>query len=107
MSAVFNKANVQIIHAVSGEDFFDCDNLFALTVVPNWCKPKLNYNFVSLIDDEPEGTNCIGRCWENLDPSELDAFVRTSVVNYYAEMYGEDDGGFIWEAIENLELHYL
>lgn len=108
MSTVFNKASVQIIHAISGEDFFDSDNLFALVVVPNWCVPHLNYNFISLIDDEPEGgTNCIGRCWENLDPSDLDAFVRESIIGFYADMYGEDDEGFIWEAIENLELRYL
>lgn len=107
MGNCFDKASVQIIHAISGEDFFYDDNLFALTVVPNWCEPQLNYNFISLIDDESEGTNCIGRCWENLDPSDLDAFVRESIAGFYADMYDEDDKDFIWEAIENLELHYL
>ena len=107
MSNHFDKAKVQVIHAISGDDFFDDDVLLALVVVPNWCNPQLNYNFISLIDDEPKGTNCIGRCWENLDQSDLDAFVRESVIGYWASLYDEDDKDFIWEAIESLELRYL
>lgn len=107
MRNVYGNANVIVIHAISGEDFFDDDNLFALVVVPDWCKPQLNCNFISLIDDESNGVNCIGRCWENLDPSDLDAFVRESVIGYYADMYGEYDKDFIWEAIDDLELIYL
>lgn len=107
MSHNFNKAKVQVIHAISGEDFFDDDNLFALTVVPKRCKPRLNYNFISLIDDTLDGTNCIGRCWENLDPSDLDVFVRESVIGYYSTVYDEYDKDFIFEAIDNLELRYL
>lgn len=107
MSNCFDKAKVQVIHAISSDDFFDDDDLFALVVIPDWCKPQLNYNFISPINDVPNGANCIGRCWENLDPSDLDAFVRESVIGYYADMYAEDDENFIWEAIEDLELIYL
>lgn len=104
MANLLDEAKVQVIHAISGEDFFDDDDLFALVIVP---RLNYNYNFISLIDDRSKGTNCIGRCWENLDPSDLDAFVRESVIGFYADMYDEDDKDFIWEAIENLELHYL
>lgn len=104
MSNLLDNASVQIIHAISGEDFFDDDDLFALVIVP---RLNYNYNFISLIDDRSKGTNCIGRCWEYLDPSDLDAFVRESVIGFYADMYDEDDKDFIWEAIESLELHYL
>lgn len=104
MANLLDEAKVQVIHAISGEDFFDDDDLFALVIVP---RLNYNYNFISLIDDRSKGTNCIGRCWKNLDPSDLDAFVRESVIGFYADMYDEDDKDFIWEAIENLELNYL
>ena len=104
MANLLDKASVQIIHAISGEDFFDDDDLFALVIVP---RLNYNYNFISLIDDRRKGTNCVGSSWEYLDPSNLDAFVRESVIGFYADMYDEDDKDFIWEAIENLELHYL
>ena len=104
MSNCLDKASVQIIHAVSGEDFFDDDDLFAMVAVP-----RLNYNyyFISLIDDRRKGTNCVGSYWGNLSTGDLDAFIRKSVVGYWKELYDEDGKDFIWEAIENLELHYL
>ena len=104
MANLLDEAKVQVIHAISGEDFFDDDDLFALVIVP---RLNDNYNFISLIDDRRKGTNCVGSSWECLDPSDLDAFVRESVIGFYADMYDEDDKDFIWEAIENLELHYL
>ena len=104
MANLLDEAKVQVIHAISGEDFFDDDDLFALVIVP---RLNYNYSFISLIDDRPKGTNCIGHRWEYLDPSDLDAFVRESVIGYWASLYDEDNKDFIWEAIEELELHYL
>ena len=104
MANLLDEAKAQVIHAISGEDFFDDDDLFALVIVP---RLNYNYNFISLIDDRSKGTNCIGRCWENLDPSDLDAFVRESIIGYWANVYDIHDKGFVCEAIEDIKLRYL
>lgn len=104
MANLLDEAKVQVIHAISGEDFFDDDDLFALVTVP-----RLNYNyiFISLIDDRRNGINCVGNCWGYLDPSDLDAFIRESIIGYWKDLYDEDGKDFIWGAIEDLELRYL
>ena len=104
MANLLDEAKVQVIHAISGEDFFDDDDLFALVIVP---RLNYNYNFISLIDDRPKSTNCIGRSWEHLDPSDLDAFVRESIIGYWANMYDEYDKDFVLKANEDLKLRYL
>lgn len=110
MSNIYGKATVWAFQAISGEDFFDDDDIFTLTIIPNWTrhgKDDSTYYFVSLISDEFSGPYCSGRYWGHLDQHDLELFVRESVVNYYSRVYGVRDEGWLEEAANDLVIRYL
>ena len=101
---MFTNAAVYPIHAVITDDEYETDHLFALTIVPKWSAAG-NYCFISLIDDEAEGTNCISRTVGNYSFSDLDVFTRESITDFLVEMYaGPEDEDKVTESIE---IYYL
>ena len=101
---IFTNATVYPIHAAITDDEYETDHLFTLTIVPKWSTAG-DYYFISLIDDEPDGTNCIGRTWGNYSFSDLDVFIRESIVAYLVGVYAEPEDED--RVAESIEIYYL
>lgn len=101
---LFTNAAVYPIHAAIIDDEHETDHLFALTIVPKWSEAG-NYYFISLIDDEQDGTNCIARKVGNYSFSDLDVFIRENIAAYLFGVYPEPEDAD--KVNESVEIYYL